>query len=222
MIALRPYHMSTDYCAMMIEAFNQIQPDRLILNFLSGQDTPGQEDNNNYLNNKTILQDKQERREFIRKYVSDLSIHPLVTTLPKFVISGYSEYAISTAEKFNATILSMLAEYLSLKERYKTSSNKMVALNLLIRDTEEEAKFVLEQMIKSWVNKGYSLEEQNVIIETEKKNTLLGTKEQVKQQILSLAAEGITDILITIFNLDSKNVMVYHNLIKEIIKESVK
>jgi phenylpyruvate tautomerase PptA (4-oxalocrotonate tautomerase family) len=50
----------------------------------------------------------------------------------------------------------------------------------------------------------------------------LGTKEQVKQQILSLAAEGITDILITIFNLDSKNVMVYHNLIKEIIKESVK
>jgi hypothetical protein len=217
MIALRPYHMSTDYCAMMIEAFNQIQPDRLILNFLSGQDTPGQEDNNNYLNNKTILQDKQERREFIRKYVSDLSIHPLITTLPKFVISGYSEYAISTAEKFNATILSMLAEYLGLKERYKTSSNKMVALNLLIRDTEEEAKFVLEQMIKSWVNKGYSLEEQNVIIETEKKNTLLGTKEQVKQQILSLATEGITDVLVTIFNSDSDNVMVYHSLIKDII-----
>jgi alkanesulfonate monooxygenase SsuD/methylene tetrahydromethanopterin reductase-like flavin-dependent oxidoreductase (luciferase family) len=149
MIALRPYHISVDYCAMMIEAFNEIQPNRLVLNFLSGQDTPDQNDHNNYLNDHSLLEDKQERREFIRNYLSGLVSRPLISTLPKFVISGHSEYAIDTAELFNSTILSMLAEYLTFKNRYTNASKKMVAVNLFIRDTEKQAKSELESMIDS-------------------------------------------------------------------------
>jgi alkanesulfonate monooxygenase SsuD/methylene tetrahydromethanopterin reductase-like flavin-dependent oxidoreductase (luciferase family) len=62
------------------------------------------------------------------------------------------------------------------------------------------------------------LEQKISIIEAETKNSLIGTREQVKEQLLSLDNEGITDVLITIFSEDKDSVMVYHKLLKEIIK----
>jgi alkanesulfonate monooxygenase SsuD/methylene tetrahydromethanopterin reductase-like flavin-dependent oxidoreductase (luciferase family) len=220
MIALRPFHISPDYCAMLIEAMNEIQPDRLILNLLSGQDTPTQNEHQTFYNDSLSLESKQSRREYIRLYIHKLLNNNLISVKPKFVISGYSEYAISTAKTYGETILAMLTEYNSMHERFVHSKKNMVAVNLLIRNTTEEAANVLDNMIENWIDPNYNEEEKQKIRVEEKNNSLFGTEQEVKQQLLSLEQAGVTDVLVSIFPLDADRVITYHNFMKSIIKEN--
>jgi alkanesulfonate monooxygenase SsuD/methylene tetrahydromethanopterin reductase-like flavin-dependent oxidoreductase (luciferase family) len=220
MVALRPFHLSPEYCAMMIEAMNQIQPNRLILNLLSGQNTPNQKEHETFYDNTYTVDSKQDRREYVRFYIEKLLSNNLISVKPKFVISGYSEYAIDTAKQYNQIILSMLAEYRGVPNRFLDVKRKMVAINLLIRDTWEEANDSLDYMIESWINPGYTEKEKQHIRKEEKINTFLGTAEQVKEQLLSLEQEGITDVLVSIFSTDIDRLSVYHDFMKNIIKEN--
>lgn len=220
MVALRPFHISPEYCAMLVESMNEIQPNRLILNLLSGQDTPNQDKHQTFYNNSLLIESKQSRREYVRTYIKELLSNNLISVKPKFVISGYSEYAISTAQMHDQTILSMLTEYKSMKDRFAHNKQKMVAINLLIRNTAEEARNILEDMIENWINPQYDEATKQKIREGEKNNSLWGTAQEVKQQLLSLEQDGVTDVLITIFSLDQNQLMTYHNFIKCIIKEN--
>ena len=73
MIALRPYHMSPQYCAMITEGFNQIDSDRLIFNWIAGDSHNRLEEKPqmDVYGNTDTLDTIVKRTTFLRKFVED-------------------------------------------------------------------------------------------------------------------------------------------------------
>lgn len=140
MVALRPLHLSVDYCAMMIEAMNDIQPNRLILNLLAGQNTNNQKEHHNVYMDDTLFQDSQDRRTHVREFVTQLSNHILISNMPEFVISGCSDYTINTVKQNDYTVLSMVSDFYKYPHRFVGMNKIMVLVDLLIRDSLEQAE----------------------------------------------------------------------------------
>lgn len=200
MIALRPYHLSPQYFGMMVSAFNEIQPNRLLINIIAGdgrKDEPQQMDI--YGNTQNLLTVDQ-RKEQVRKFLLLCDeIRILENCIPEFVISGLSDYTIETAKMFNQTILCMYDDYFDNVNRLSDCNRKMVSLKMYIRDTQEEA------------NKMLSLTRDT----RHQKYTLYGTEESIIPIIKSAIERGVTDFLIGGHEFDDQKYRI-HNFVKKL------
>lgn len=182
MIAIRPYHLSPQYCAMMIEGFNAIGKNRLILNFVAGdvQNRPEEQSQKDVFGNTENLQTIEDRKKFVRDFVSELTKSPVITNMPEFVFSGYSEYTIETAELYNGIGLAMYDDYIKHKDLFKNLKRKMVSVKVFIRETDDMAEIELDRLITR---------------QREKDFTIYGSEETVFSKFLKMKEDGITDIL---------------------------
>jgi alkanesulfonate monooxygenase SsuD/methylene tetrahydromethanopterin reductase-like flavin-dependent oxidoreductase (luciferase family) len=199
MIALRPFNMSYQHFAMMVEGFNQIQKNRLIINFIAGDfhnrsDEDKQSDVYGLFDSIDTI---EKRKTIVRDFVDNYKKHPLHIDPPKFVFSGYSKYMIETAEMFNGTTLCMLDDYYKNIELFKNIKNKMVSVLLVIRDTEELAEKEAKEM----------LNERQL-------------ESSVAQKMLNLSKDGITDILVSAYSgsshIDNESISRIHECIRRI------
>ena len=216
MIALRPYHMSAQYCAMVTEGFNQIESGRLIFNWIAGDshNRTDEGEQKDFAGNTENINSIEKKKEFLRNFVLEYDKMPVISAKPEMVFSGYSEYTIDTAGLLNGTTLCMIDDYRNNKELFKNIKNKMVCVNPIILNSSEDINKYKELLV--------SLGSRLLPI------AIIGTKEEVKNKLLELENEGITDIMINTHRpefggmwneLSDINDVLVNELIMEIYKE---
>jgi len=128
------------------------------------------------------------------------------------VFSGFSDYALETVRMFKGTSLCMLDTYRENTEKFDGIESRMVSANVTILESDEEIKEYKEKT--SVFNPrflGWSI---------------IGNYQTVKEEIINLKNEGITDLLLftNTTNLDTawnqNNDMMVHKLVKEINSEA--
>ena len=119
-------------------------------------------------------------------------------------MSGTSDSTIKIAKDNNLTNLVSWFNYKDLGERqkYLNNYNTMINFGVIVRDSLEEADFVLN----------------NLNNKNSKKWTIAGTEKTIKEHVLYLKDQGIKDFQITTFFEDSQRDRV-HKLVKEMEKE---
>lgn len=200
MIALRPYHVSPQYFAMLVKAFNLIDDNRLIVNILAG-DVHNRSDEKNqfdvYGNTDTLLTIEQ-RKVFVRNFLYECKNMNLLNNMPQLVLSGLSDFTISTANIFNSTILCMYDDYFKNIDRLKECSNKMVSVKLYIRDFAEEAEEI----------------NNHITVKRHKDFTIYGTEDYVAKKLKELINIGVTDVLVGAHHFDDK-IEKIHSFVKK-------
>ena len=213
MIALRPYHLSPQFCAMVTEGYNQIEPNRLIFNWIAGNfdkrnDEGAQVD---VLGNTEEIDTITKRTTFLRNFVDQYNSFDIVTKKPEMVFSGFSDYTLETVKIFNGTSLCMIDDYRNNISKFEGIEKIMVAVNPIILESNDE--------VKEYKEKIYSVNPRSI------KTTIIGDRKTVKQKLLDLKNEGITDILLDttrpefpgfMHELAIKNDILVNDLIKEI------
>ena len=184
MIALRPYHVSPQYCAMITEGYNQIDSGRLMFNWIAGDfhnrnDEPHQVD---VFGSTKDIDDIVKRTTFLRKFVDHYNSFKLVSTRPEMVFSGFSNYTLETTRIFDATSLCMIDDYRKNLKRFDGINNRMVCVNPIILESNED--------VKEYKKKIYSANPRSL------DTTIIGNEETVMAKLLELRNEGITDILL--------------------------
>jgi alkanesulfonate monooxygenase SsuD/methylene tetrahydromethanopterin reductase-like flavin-dependent oxidoreductase (luciferase family) len=216
MVALRPYHISPQYCAMVTEAFNQIEPGRLIFNWIAGDEksTAGEKPQMDVYGDTEALDSIVKRTTFLRNFIKQYNEMPVISKKPEMVFSGFSEYTIETARMFSETSLSVIDDYKNNMDRFKGIKKIMVMATPVILETEKEVEDYKEYLFK----KSSRFLDMSTI----------GTRDSVKKQLLELEKYGISDVLINthrwdLFGKDSplkdKDDILINDLIKEINTE---
>jgi len=219
MLALRPYHMSPQYLAMVVKAFDEIDKNRISINFLAGgvDSMKGEPEQTDIYGNTESLDSIVKRTEFVRQFVDQYKFYSFTNSTPELIFSGHSEYTIETAKILNGTSLSMIDDYRNNIDRFSEIKNIMVSVCPIILDSELEA----EEYKKFLHAKSYRYVDMSII----------GTRDFVKEKLLLLETEGITDAMINThrweFNgmpheLSEKNDILVNELIKEICHENGK
>jgi hypothetical protein len=217
MIALRPYHVSAQYAGMMTIGYDQIDSNRLVFNWVAGdfhqrEDEPHLEFD--IFGESETIDSIQKRTTYLRNFVKMYKMYCPTKIRPPMVFSGFSDYALETVRMFNGTSLCMLDTYRENLEKFEGIESRMVSANVTILESDEDIReykentSVFNPRFLGW--------------------SIIGNYETVKQQIINLKDEGITDLLLftNTTNLNDEwnqnNEMMVHKLVKEINSEAAK
>jgi len=177
-IAIRPYSISPEYLVMMINSFEEIAKNRIMINIVGGMGPEEEQSMSNLILNKEYFDNPITRQQYTREYLKKVKeILPEDSTV-EFVLSGSQDYDIETSNMYADCHLMYYSDFIKNHHKVKTSKN-MVSIMPIIRDTHDEAK----EQYDSMINKGL---QQDVIY---------GTESEVIDQILELKALGATDIM---------------------------
>jgi hypothetical protein len=212
MIALRPYHISPQFCAMVTEGYNEIDSERLIFNWIAG-DFDSRNDESiqvDVLGKTESIDNIIKRTVFLRNFVKQYNSFDIVSKKPEMVFSGLSDYTLETTKIFNGTSLCMIDDYRKNIQSFDGIKNRMVCVNPIIINSNKEI-----EDYKKIIN---SINPRSV------DTTIIGDRDSVKEKLFKLKNEGITDILLDtnrpeafgIFNRESRiNDMLVNDLVKE-------
>jgi alkanesulfonate monooxygenase SsuD/methylene tetrahydromethanopterin reductase-like flavin-dependent oxidoreductase (luciferase family) len=215
MIALRPYHVSPQYCSMMTNAYSQIDKNRLVFNWVAGDfhtrdDEPELEFD--VFGESEIIDTIQKRTTYLRKFVNMYKLYCPTAIRPPMVFSGSSDYSLETARMFKSTSLCMLDTYRDNIEKFYGIESRMVSANVTILESDKDIEEYRQNVIA--VNPRHI------------NFSIVGDYQTVKQKIIELKNEKITDLLLFTDspNLDlhgnQHNDMIVNKLVKEISSEA--
>lgn len=215
MIALRPYHVSPQFCAMITEGYNQIENNRLMFNWIAGDfhnrsDEPRQFD---IFGETEAIDSIVKRTTFLRSFIEQYNSFSFISTRPEMVFSGFSKYTLETTKMFDGTSLCMIDDYRKNIKRFEDIKNKMVCVNPIVLKSNADVKEYKKQI--------FFLNPRSV------DTTIIGDKDTVKEKLIECKNEGITDLLLDTnrpeFNcmpneLSRNNNILVNELVKEILK----
>ena len=201
MPAIRTYAISPEYCAMICKAFQDIAPNRLMLNIVSGDLHKDETSVEDMIWIGKDLDSPEKRLKYTKEWIAKF-IDLVGDSLPEIVMGGHSNETKMMAEEYNATHLATLNMH---KQSYNNpkfikNTKQMLSIGVIINDSKEEVESMLSRSLGSsqW--------------------TIYGTKEEVKEKIIDLKKIGATDILIGPHPEDN-NVSSIHYMIREMIGE---
>lgn len=214
MIALRPYHVSAQYCAMMTIGYDQIDSNRLVFNWVAGdfhqrEDEPQIEFD--IFGESELIDTIQKRTTYLREFVKMYKLYCPTKIRPPMVFSGFSDYALDTVRMFNGTSLCMLDTYRDNIEKFEGIENRMVSANVTILESSKD--------IEEYKAKVSPFNPRHLNF------SIFGDYKTVKENIINLKNEKITDLLLftNTTNLDAswnqKNDVMVNKLVKEINSE---
>jgi alkanesulfonate monooxygenase SsuD/methylene tetrahydromethanopterin reductase-like flavin-dependent oxidoreductase (luciferase family) len=197
MIAIRTYAISPEYLSMICRSINNIIPNKIMLNIVSG-DLHEEETSIEDLVDISNLVDSQDKRiEYTDRWMSKFThMNPGID----IVMGGHSSKTLDLANKYNAIPLSMVDKYLASKDQ--SSGNQMVAIGVIITETEEEAEDFHQKYLNIYEIPKY----------------IYGTKENFKSKIKYLEKNGVTDVLLHGHPMDN-NANRIHDTIREMMEE---
>ena len=162
MIAMRPYAIAPAYFSMMINGYNQIKNNKLIINIVSGT----KDEDQAIFGEVTSSVD---RKKLAGDFISQL--RQINKVLPPIYFSGGSPEAISNTIEHGDGIIYLLQDHLTTPERFdEIKGVKMLRVHLIIKDTYEEAEKVFNDLDHV----------------RQKANCIYGTKETVLKEIEKL------------------------------------
>jgi alkanesulfonate monooxygenase SsuD/methylene tetrahydromethanopterin reductase-like flavin-dependent oxidoreductase (luciferase family) len=215
MLALRPYHVSPQYAAMMTRAYSEIDKDRLVFNWVAG-DFHGRDDEPDIefdiFGESEAIDSIQKRTTFLRKFIDMYRLYCPTAVVPRMVFSGASDYAIETTRMFKGTTLCMLDTYRENPEKFDGVAGRMVSAGVVILESSKDIEEYKEKLRHANPRLlSYSI---------------IGDRETVKQKINELENEKITDLLLFTNNLffgsdwSKQNDIAVNKLVKEINSEA--
>ena len=204
MPAIRTYALSPEYFGKICRAFDEIQKNRLMVNIVSGDITENETFLEDVVGIKSFISSSEQRISYTKEWVEKFLNLKSMKNYPEIIMSGTSDSTIKIAKDNNLTNLVSWFNYKDLGERqkYLNNYNTMINFGVIVRDSLEEADFVLN----------------NLNNKNSKKWTIAGTEKTIKEHVLYLKDQGIRDFQITTFFEDSQSDRV-HKLVKEMEKE---
>lgn len=205
MVAIRPYTMSIEFLATICEAFNEISPNRLILNLVVGN-LIGEDNPKDITNDKYSVSTHEKRLQYHEEFMHDFNLKDTMSYKPEIYVSGSSGKLLDTAIKYSDGLITEIANYdklksyLDLKSEWKSVSNKVFKkiifqVPICVRDTKEEAELIVKQSGRKCI---------------------YGTKTEVLNQLKDMEDKGIKELML--YALDSdKEAYKIHELMKEIM-----
>lgn len=179
-LAIRTYAISPEYFVMMYKAFNEIQKNRIMFNIVAGDIQESESSVDNIILNKEYFDTVEKRVEYTYKWMEKMVSLLSPEDMPEIVMSGTSEKTLHSASCFANYNLSMMNDYLDNPSKFKKNKNRMVCAAVKISDSYEEAEKFID----------------NLPLKHQKKWTIFGTEENVKQKMIELKQAGVTDILL--------------------------
>jgi len=215
MIALRPYHVSAQYAAMMTIGYDQIDSNRLVFNWVAGdfhqrEDEPDLEFD--IFGESESVDSIQKRTTYLRNFVNMYKLYCPIKARPPMVFSGFSDYALETVRMFKGTSLCMLDTYRDNMDKFEGIEGRMVSAGVTIIESDKD--------IEEYKAKVTNFNPRHLDF------SIVGNYQTVKEEIINLKNEGITDLLLftNTNNLEDswnqKNDMMVHKLVKEINSEA--
>ena len=210
MIALRPYHVSPQYCSMMTKAYSQIDKNRLVFNWVAGdfhtrEDEPELEFD--VFGESEIIDTIQKRTTYLRNFVNMYKLYCPTEIRPPMVFSGSSDYSLETAKMFKGSSLCMLDTYRENIEKFDGIASRMVSANVTILESNKD--------VEEYTQNAREVNPRHINF------SIIGNYETVKQKIIELKNEKITDLLLFT---DSPNLTLYENqhndmMVNKLVKE---
>ena len=194
MIAIRPHAISPEYLQMQCDGFNEIQKDRLIINFVAGDIMSGEDQPIPLINKKDTKTDLESRKENLVEFLEIFS--KLSNNRSQIAITGTSDILIKAAEKYAGTLISPLYAYNNIVN--SNINKKIIAVRVFIRDTQDEVDSIIKNNPEYGLNPEYS-----------------GAEDKVIKSILKLHNKGIKDIMLAAVFGDLEKDRI-HNLVKKI------
>jgi alkanesulfonate monooxygenase SsuD/methylene tetrahydromethanopterin reductase-like flavin-dependent oxidoreductase (luciferase family) len=138
-IAIRPYTISPQYLAMIVKSINEIQNDRLWINFVSGQVSDGESLMGGILGKVTDSSTWQEKKEYLIEYVDVFdNFSKKVGINPTICISGMKEDVFSLVEDYGDYNMVAFEPYMRENGFRKLAKPRIVSMCPFIRDDEKE------------------------------------------------------------------------------------
>jgi hypothetical protein len=180
-IAMRTYAISPEYLGLMINGFSEIAQDKLIFNIVAG-DLHSNETSVEDVVDNCMIQTSQDRVKYTKLWLEKFTnLEILKNKIPPLYMSGTSDLTFKNCELFNGGIMTMVDFYLENKEKLQKYNPRMVGIQILIRNTDEEADY-----IKHKYYDGDKL-----------KWCYFYSEETLTKKIKELEDNGVTDIMIT-------------------------
>lgn len=201
MLAIRTYAISPEYMSMICASYNEIFPNKLILNIVSGDIHDGETSIEDIPLFSNFLNTPDKRLDYTYEWVEKFLKISKKWYTPEIIMSGHSDKTKIMAKNFKATHLSMLNMYIDEIENKNRIINEkqMISLSILIRNTKKEAEEFLSHnggdRVKQW--------------------TIYGNDDDILQEIENLKKIGVSDIIIS-KNEKDKEYQKIHKLIKSI------
>ena len=131
MIAVRPYAITAVYCSMMIHAFHEIEPNRILLNIVAGT----YDDEQAVFCIPTSIKDRKEQSGLFAEKIRSIN-----ENCPEIFFSGSSKEIVENVSKFGDGQIVTLSQFN--KNRIQ-SKRTIVRLSAIIDDN---AKFIYDGM----------------------------------------------------------------------------
>ena len=203
LVAVRPYAISPEYVGALFRTINEISPNRVILNIVSGNFDPNIEPVlKHYVGDVSQIDTMEKRVVYTEKWLEQFYAI-MGNARPEIVLSGSSTKTLEIANKYSDYHMFILPRLGHVKEYGVINSRRMLYAAPLVRDDPSKIDALLEGINTTFYHTVFS-----------------GNKMEVANRIKSLENEGITDILFNHLEFDDKIELVYE-MIKEINNGSI-
>lgn len=206
LFALRPYHVSPQYLMMITKSFEEIQHNRLSINWLAGDfDTRRENDEANYqldvFGESRYLNDLNNRKKFVRNFINSYTnlLNKHKVHIPDYIFSGRSDYTLETADLFKGFVLCMIDDYIKDLSRYN-SEKTIASVKILVRSTQEKAQNKLNEFIEHDRQRSYSI---------------AGDVDHINKELQKLEKLGLKNLMISTYHQDSISQLLINKIIKQ-------
>lgn len=194
MVAIRPYSISPQYLCMINQSINEIMPDRLQINLISGHIKPHEENVGGIMGDVTDSSSNIERSNYLIRYIEmleDLRKNPK-NQIPDYYVSTTNKHVFQKSVELNSKLIIPYRNYVHkcwiLKSENDIiiekgepfsleNTHSMISISAIIRETQKE----IDEMEKPYLTY----------------DTDYFTYDQFEQFVKQIEAEGIKDLMIT-------------------------
>lgn len=205
MIAIRAHTLSPQYLCMINYAINDIMPERLQINLLSGHIKPDEVDFGGLIDSVTDHSSNIDRSNYLIKYLEELnsmSKNPKIK-VPDFYVTTSNKYVFETTSRLNQKMLVMYNTYVNRKwteyvghephlgDSFSLKNKKvMIVMCPIIRDSWEDIdkEFPLQPVMLPGGVQGMT--------RSKKTDDSFFTKNQFRELMLKLESENIHEVMV--------------------------
>ena len=205
MIAIRAHTLSPQYLCMINHAINDIMPERLQINLLSGHIKPDEVNFEGLIDLVTDHSSNIDRSNYLIKYLEELDLMSKNSKIkvPDFYVTTSNKYVFETTSRLNQKMLIMYNTYVNRKwteyvghephlgDSFSLKNKQaMIVICPIIRDSWEDIdkEFPLQPIMLPGGVQGMT--------RSAKTDESFFTKDQFRQLMLKLESENIHEVMV--------------------------